>query len=193
MNLNIKTLCIILLFLLLVSIGYAKGKTMQFWQTIWCLHKDLYFWTPKSWWDDGCWIGKNWGGIKFPKETLFNKIKSIYKWDKEKMASMMAIINWESGFNENARWPNKWGVDCGLFQIRDINGGCKMTVDQQMQWAKKKMENDYKNKCKSWKQGSPERTRCMFSRYNWQTKTWNYYSQRMMKVRQFYLDYFLTY
>lgn len=105
---------------------------------------------------------------------------------------MLPILNSEAQFNHNTRGKNKWGWDCGILQIRDIYGGCKMTEKEQFQWLKTRTDSQKtaKGTCRSWIGNEERMIRCIYNRHNGKTKAYNSYDNKLIAQRNFYISFY---
>lgn len=133
----------------------------------------------------GCHLWKNYMRIMTPTKTQWENIKKIFKDDA---IDVLPIINSESQFNHNARGPNKWWVDCGLLQIRDVYGGCKMTEEEQLKWLKNRIDSQKAKNwtCRSWIGNKERMIRCIYNRHNGKKIAFNSYDNKLMAQREFY-------
>lgn len=131
---------------------------------------------------EGCYMGKWWSNVYLPSLSQ-HKLLTDNFWDN--IYSKMAIINHESQWNSNAVWVHKYWKDCGLLQIRDIYGGCKMNDQQQMDWLKVKIENSKARPvCKkyTWE----KLIRCVFMKHNGQVRIYKEYDNKLMVLMNWY-------
>ena len=139
----------------------------------------------------GCWIGENWWNVYLPSQKQFDLFSKNFG---ETMFSKMWLANHESNFNEDAIGKHhcykKGGkeicnLDCGMFQIRDIYGGCTKNLQEQMDWVKWKFENTKKSSFCKWYTGERQ-MRCVFSRYNGRTKSFTSYDTEVLDMTNWY-------
>jgi len=118
-----------------------KVKFADYNYTIGCINLDTYtLHTPKDSSLLGCNLGKNYMRIMTPTKNQWKLLMEVFG-NKDRVVNVLPILNSESQFNHNTIGYNKFGKDCGVLQIRDVNGGCKMTERQQYEWLKKRIDS----------------------------------------------------
>ena len=146
--------------------------------------------------DGGCLIWPNMKNILLPSKSQMRMLKKVYG-DRTSIITAITLINHESQFNHNSKWCHKWGCDYGLLQIRDVNGGKKMTQEQQMQWFKTRKAHQMHNKnwtcSRTTAKGNQENTlRCIFARHNGVLDFYAKYPSDRLREHRFYTKYFGT-
>ena len=133
-----------------------------------------------------CWIGKDWSNVYLPSQSQYDMLTRHFG---SNIYSKMAIINHESQWNSKTVGVHKYWKDCGLVQIRDIYGWCKMTDDEQMEWMKDKIERS--KKAKICKQYTGEKLiRCVFMKHNGQVRINTAYDNKLIRLMNWYQENF---
>ena len=179
------TLGILFFTILFIDKTHAEGN-----QIIWCIRlSDNYTRKPND--QGNCLLGKNWMNIIAPTEDQMKELLKIHG-NKAKVINRLPIYNAESGFNNSAVWVHKNGKDCGIIQIRDIYGGCKMTEEQQMKWLETRISKQLSDgSCKKYKDSSEERKmRCVYARHRWDKSGYAVYPSKLAAMRLFYINYY---
>lgn len=145
--------------------------------------------------DGACLIWPNMKNMMLPSKPQMKLLKEVFK-DKAAIITAITIINHESQFNSKAKWCHKWGCDYGLLQIRDVNGGKKMTDKQQMEWFRDRKASQLKkwgNCSHRLKDGQEATLRCVFARHNWVLNGQAKYPTQRYQEWKFYNEYFWDY
>lgn len=136
-----------------------------------------------------CYHGtKWWKNLRFPSKTQFKLLREVFK-NKRGMVTAMTLINHESQFDPKAKGCHKGWCDIGLFQIRDIYWGGKMTQKQQMEWFRdrKAWQLSVKGNCYQHINSWTERLlRCVFARHRWDTDGYAKYPTERLAEWKFY-------
>lgn len=145
--------------------------------------------------DGGCLIGKNMKNIMLPSKDQMKLMKEVFK-DRASIITAITLMNHESQFNPKAKGCHKGGCDYGLFQIRDVNGGKKLTQKEQMEWFRDRKASQLKkwgncsHRLKEWQEAT---LRCIFARHHGDLKGSAKYPSDRYNEWKFYNEYFKDY
>lgn len=187
---------IIIIALMVWIIAFCMEKTnasefKEYNYTVWCINLENYqdVRSPKDSSLHWCDYGRKWMRIMSPTKKQYDILIKTF-WNKDNVIDVLPIINSESQFNHATRWKNKWWWDCGILQIRDVYGGCKMTVQEQFQWLKTRTDSQKTTKwtCQSWIGNKERMIRCIYNRHNGKLKAYNSYDNKLMAQRKYYIS-----
>lgn len=143
------------------------------------------FHEPKN---GSCIIGRTMKNVYLPSKSQMVLFKEVYK-ERSAMYVPLALVNWESQFDEKAHSCNQYACASGIMQVTDANGGKRMTTKQQLQWfADRKQHQITVGTCsktaKSWNHDKLKR--CVFARHFGTLDFYGQYVNEKMDMYDFY-------
>jgi hypothetical protein len=142
--------------------------------------------------EGNCYWGKGYANISIPGPVMMEEMLAVHG-SMARVINRLPIYNAESGFNHSARGVHKFGVDCGIIQMRDIFGGCSNTAIEQMMWLENRINQQLtpKGSCRSQLGASDERKmRCVYARHRGDKSAFAPYPNKLAAMRLYYINYF---
>jgi len=167
---------------------------------IWCIntYTNKTTATNNNW---NCFNWPNWQNIMLPNKEQYKIWKEVF-WSDRAIINRLSIVNFESWFNENA--SNKWAI-WYVQTLRVYN--ISTDIKEQLIWMKNRQESQKKYTAwwrlscgyywthynyKDWFNAWEDWVMACLYRYHYNANTWMWYSKKLMKTREYYLDYFNT-
>ena len=131
-----------------------------------------------------CYHWQNWQNIMIPPISHIEKWRKVFDNDRQ-IINRLPIINFESWFNPQAQNPFAiWYVQT----LRKWN--ISTDIKEQLIWMKNRQESQRIWNCSHRNYSEEAMIRCLYNRHYWMLTHYNWYSNKLIITRQFYLDYF---
>lgn len=137
-----------------------------------------------------CLIGKTMKNVYLPSAYQMRIFKEAYV-TREYIYAPLAIANWESQFDINARSCNEYACASGIMQITDANGGLSMDTYEQLKWFADRKEYQItkwtcSNTAATW--NHEKLLRCVFARHYGTLDFYGKYVNEKMDMYEFYKE-----
>ena len=152
-------------------------------RTIGCINsKTLQTKPVNSIWN--CFYWKNWQNISLPPDSHVKTWKKLFKTERS-IINRLPIVNFESSFDENA-W-NKWAK----WYVQTLRAyKIPKDVQSQLKWMKNRQESQKTWNCKQHSKSEDRMMRCLYARHYGAKTGFDWYPNKAMVARQYYIDWF---
>jgi len=139
---------------------------------------------PKNW---NCFYWKGWQNIMLPTVSQIEIWREVFPND-EMIINRLPIVNFESGFDEYA--GNKYAK--GYVQtLRSYS--IPPDVESQLEWMRDRQDSQKEWSCSHYSDSGEERMmRCLYARHYGATSWYDWYPNKLIVARNFYINYFKT-
>lgn len=177
---------ITLIIILFPSIIFANNFDDKFeneYKIIWCINNNFETRKPNENWN--CLLWKWRQNIWLPPKSHLEIYKKVFYNSEARIINSLPTENLESWFNPNAQ--NKYAI----WYVQTLRKrGVWLSIEEQLTRKRDRQTSQKNNKklCWSYKTEN-DIIKCLY-KWHYSFTKWEYYSQKSMKVREYYINYF---
>ena len=153
---------------------------------IWCYNKHNHE-TRKTTDKWNCHYWNWWFNIMLPPKSHATARNNVFNWNAREIINRLPVVNFESSFRPDAE------NSIAIWYVQTLKRRqADTSIEWQLEWMKSRM-NQQKTQwtCSYTKWSSEEMIlRCLYKRHYWQLSDRDRYPERMIRVRNYYYDYF---